>query len=292
MLKAPAVRSVIDGIDHVMIIVDDAQASGSVYEKLGFVVQPLGSHADQGTSNRLIILDDTYIELMAVDYPTTANGVYSAFQATGGGLKSLAMRTPSAHAALDHWNRSDAASQPAVHFRRPVEIDGRMVTASFQIAFLDAEREPGVGIFVCEHETPQYVYRKAWSGHANTAKRVGGITIVARSVEDYETAARIAYGPESEIVEIAGGRRIRTGASFIDYIAPDAFADRFGGIPLPETTRRDLAAAMTLEVESPMKLIGLLEANSVPHIRQDDRVIVPASAAANVVLAFVPATTR
>lgn len=292
MSTDPEVRNIIDGLDHVMVIVDEAQASGSIYERLGFTVQPLGSHANQGTSNRLIILDDTYIELMAVDYPTPANRVYAAFRASGGGLKSLAMRTPSASSALEYWKSRNAASQDAVHFRRPVEIDGRMVTASFQIAFLDTDREPGVGIFVCEHETPQYVYRQEWSGHANTVKTVRGVTIVARSPADYDAAARLAYGPGSEIVDIEGGQRICSGASFIEYITPQAFLDRFGGAELPETNRQDLAAAMTMEVESLTTLQRLLESESVPHIVQDDRIIVPASAAANVVLAFVPAPTH
>jgi len=272
-----------------MIIVANAQHSGDVYELMGFDVRPIGSHAHQGTSNRLIILEDTYIELMAVDYPTPANRIYEAFQASGGGLKSLAMRTADAKSALDHWSSHGAASQAGVQFRRPVEIEGEMVTASFQIGFLDVEREPAIGIFVCEHETPQYVYRKEWSTHANTVRRVAGVTIVAESPGDYEEAGRVAYGKESEFVEIEGGWRARTGESFIDYVTPEAFRDRFGGTAKPASSRRDVAAAMTLEVGSLDEVVRILEANAVQHCRRGDEVIVPAAAAANLVLVFAPA---
>lgn len=275
-----------------MIIVENAEKAGIIYELLGFNVQPIGSHAGQGTSNRLIILDDTYIELMAVDYPTDANGIYSAFQATGGGLKSLAMRTSDAESVREYWSSQNVASKPAVHFRRPVDIDGETVTASFQIAFMDADKEPGVGIFVCEHETPQYVYRPEWSGHANTVRRIAGITIVADLPASYSDAADTAFGADCEHIHIEGGSRIRTGGSFIDYITPAAFASRYGDVPLPATKRGDLAASMTLEIESPASLIRSLETNAIPHVRQNDSIIVPAEAAANVVLVFIPAAAH
>lgn len=54
-------------VDHVVIAVRDLDAACRRYSDLGFVVQPGGHHDGTGTSNALIPLGPSYLELLAVD---------------------------------------------------------------------------------------------------------------------------------------------------------------------------------------------------------------------------------
>ena len=55
---------------------------------------------------------------------------------------------------------------------------------------------PGVGLFVCEHRTPQFVYRPEWQRHANGAQSLTGVTVVADDPAVHLAAARKVFGAE------------------------------------------------------------------------------------------------
>lgn len=56
----------VTGIDHLIIATEDLQAATSLYgDVLGFHVSGGGSHPQFGTANRIIVLGDEYIELLA-----------------------------------------------------------------------------------------------------------------------------------------------------------------------------------------------------------------------------------
>ena len=55
-------------IDHIIIGVHDLEEAALVFsQKLGLVVSGGGKHPTGGTANRIIVIGDTYIELIAVD---------------------------------------------------------------------------------------------------------------------------------------------------------------------------------------------------------------------------------
>src|SRR2546430_16969709 len=57
-------------LDHVIIGVNDlAQATSVFSEKIGLVPRGGGSHRSGGTANRIILIGDTYLELITIQRP-------------------------------------------------------------------------------------------------------------------------------------------------------------------------------------------------------------------------------
>src|SRR5438270_10478079 len=61
------------GIDHIIIRVHDLYEASRIFnDKLGLAVSGGGIHPSGGTENRIIVIGDTYIELIAVRTPEEA----------------------------------------------------------------------------------------------------------------------------------------------------------------------------------------------------------------------------
>ncbi len=61
------------GLDHIIIGVRDLDAATEIFrDRLGLVPSGSGVHATGGTANRIIVIGDTYLELITVRTPTEA----------------------------------------------------------------------------------------------------------------------------------------------------------------------------------------------------------------------------
>lgn len=61
------------GLDHIIIGVNNLEQAARVFtEKLGLTVSGGGNHPEGGTANRIIVIGDTYLELIAVRDPVEA----------------------------------------------------------------------------------------------------------------------------------------------------------------------------------------------------------------------------
>ncbi len=76
----------IQGIDHLVILVDDLDEGVAQYERLGFTVTPGGKHP-RGTHNALVPFQDgAYLELISFWEPDYSEHRWHKHIATGGGL--------------------------------------------------------------------------------------------------------------------------------------------------------------------------------------------------------------
>lgn len=275
----------VKGIDHAMIVVPDIAAAGRLYARLGFDVQPRGDHTHLGTANHLMIFGDDYLELLGVVEPGPLNAAYQGLSAAGGGLATLALKTDSADLAHEAWTAAGLAPEPAIDFGRAVEVAGRTEQAAFRIVRLPAQTRPGVGMFVCQHKTPQFVYRAEWSRHPNTVLGLAGATIVTDAPAKFRDAAEKIFGAGS-VREDDGRMLVDSGTTPIRYLTPTAFARVFAGTAVPGPG--DCAAALSFKVrDMAVAERCLAEAGAAPIRTADLRLIVPAAAAGNVVLEFV-----
>lgn len=87
------------GLDHVIIGVHDlAQTASNFDQKLGLVASGGGIHPMGGTANRIIVIGDTYIELIAVHAPAEAQQSMLARLAKGEGYLNFVLGSNDIHA--------------------------------------------------------------------------------------------------------------------------------------------------------------------------------------------------
>ena len=184
----------VGGIDHAVIMVRDLAAAAAQWTDLGFTVSPRGVHsAHVGAANHTVVFENDYVELLGVLRETEANAPSRAFLARrGDGIERLALATADAAAAADELRHAGIAATGPFAFGRPVPLPGGgEVEARFRIARWPVDVAPAsVRLFVCEHLTPEAVWRPELQRHANTARRLKEIGIVA--ADPSADAARMA----------------------------------------------------------------------------------------------------
>ena len=103
----------IQGIDHVVIVVQDLAAASRDYAALGFTVTPGGTHADGQTHNALIAFaDGVYLELIAFVQPAQPSAHYWWPRlAEGEGLEDFCLLSDDLAGDAMRWQAAGLAAQ-------------------------------------------------------------------------------------------------------------------------------------------------------------------------------------
>jgi len=276
----------VKGIDHVVVVVNDIDQAESAWTRLGFAPQPRGFHTRLGTANHLMVFGDNYFELLGVVEPNEFNAPRRELLKNGGeGLANAALRTDSADVAHKAWTEAGLQPDAVLDFGREVEISGRKEQAAFRTVRLGTRRAKLLGYFVCEHRTPQFVYRPEWARHPNGVKALAGAVVVAEDPfldEDYVTRV---FGASS-VRRVDGDLLVESGGTPIRFMMRERFEEQHPGVKLGRTG--DHPALLRFTVPDPMATAALLSANGVGYARPaDGRVIVSAKDATGVCVEFV-----
>ncbi|MGO4560031.1 VOC family protein [Mesorhizobium sp. 2RAF21] len=236
----------ISDVDHTYLLVHDLEASADHYRRLGFTVSARGLHnAQLGTGNHTIVFAEDYIELLGVLTATTLNEpMRDRLSRYGEGIHAIANRTASADAAKSELAALGIGTGEVSAFSRPLQLfDGAEGIATFRIVHLNSQEAPLGNFFLCQHETPELVWRAEMQKHANGA--VGLDAIVGISADPFQTAKTYArlYGG-SKVEQAEGGYRVHTGAKsaallFFDHQAASAL---FSGQEIGKTPTNGYAA--------------------------------------------------
>lgn len=272
------------GLDHVVVMVDGIDAAEATYQRLGFQVQPRGFHRKLGTANHLMIFERDYFEILGIVEETTFNAERRQWLKSGGGLANVALATDGADLAHDAFQAAGLQPDAPLAFDRAVEIDGRTELARFRTVRIPKVHMPVVGFFVCEHLTPQFVYRPEWARHPNGARGILGVTVIADEpakwipmLERYFGADAVRREGETLLVD--------TGTQPIRYLTRKAYAARYPGI-VP-VRLDDHPALLRLRVEDLSACEALLNRNGVKILKPDGkRLLIPPSEAAHLTLEF------
>lgn len=240
----------INGLDHVVIAVRNLAAAMDHWRNLGFTVSPRGLHsAHLGTANHTIVFDDDYVELLGVVDETEFNASTRSFLRRGSGLERLALRTDDATAAVAGFQVTGIDVIGPIEFRRPVDLeDGHRVDAAFRIFQWPAdETVEGIRLFAVEHLTPGSVWLPKLLRHANGARCIRRVEIVAP--DPHAAASSVARTLATEAEDAGHGVwRVSMGArgGGVEFLEAPRFAAQWGF----GTRNADVHCALVLGVDT------------------------------------------
>jgi len=163
-------------LDHVSHFVSDIDAAARLLESLGFVVTPLSaqyaSGKPVGTSNRCVMLDEGYIEILTPTERTP--GIYLA-----------CFGTPDADFEHRRLAEHGFQPQPIVELSRPLETGG---TVRFRVVRPLPESMPERRIQFVQQMTPEQIWRPEVLAHRNGVTALRAIHICTTDISG--TAAR------------------------------------------------------------------------------------------------------
>jgi Glyoxalase-like domain len=183
-------------IDHVVHAVEDLDAAAGAYRQLGFVVTPRADHPF-GTSNRLVVLGGSYLELVAVTAPERipitgfAARVASHLLTRGPGISHVVLSSgdPQADRAL----LGELSTGEVFSFSRPApQPEGPAITAAFDCVLIHAPAD--LGMFLCHHRVPQAVWNRTTTNHPNRATTITGLDLPVEP-DSLRVLARVAGAP-------------------------------------------------------------------------------------------------
>ena len=277
-------KRAVRGLDHVVVMVDGIDAAEATYKRLGFHVQPRGFHRKLGTANHLMIFDRDYFEILGIVEDTEFNAERREWLKDGGGLANVALATDSADLAFDAFQAAGLTPDAPLFFDRAVEVAGSTEHAQFRTVRIPKTHMPVVGFFVCEHLTPQFVYRSEWSKHPNGARGLRGVTVIAGQPAKWIGLLEKYFGAGS-VAREGDGLRVNTGTQPIRYLTQADYAARYPGVT--PVRPGDHPALLSLRVESLVACEALLRKNGVRVLKPDAaRLLVPPDEAAHLTLEF------
>ena len=274
----------VKGLDHVVVRVDGIDAAEAAYRRLGFQVQPRGFHRKLGTANHLMIFDKDYFEILGIVEDTEFNAERRAWLKNGGGLANVALATDGADLAFDAFRKAGLQPDAPLFFDRAVEVAGKTEHANFRTVRIPKTHMPVVGFFVCEHQTPEFVYRPEWAKHANGARGILGVTVIAEQPAKWIAELEKYFGAGS-VRRDGEGLVVNTGTQPIRYLTRKDYAAHYPGV-VP-VRPGDHPALLSVRVDSLADCEALLKKNGVAVLKPDaGRLIVPPGEAAHLTLEF------
>ncbi|MGB8433680.1 MAG: VOC family protein [Burkholderiales bacterium] len=261
-------RRHIQGIDHVVLVVNDLVAAAESFRRMGFVVTPRGDHT-LGSRNHCVMLGSDYIELLASppDNPHPSRQHYTEFAKGGDGLAAIALRTDSAKEAYTELLWAGFAPTDPVDFSRPVRLPEGTRDARFRITQLAADQTPGGRVFVCEHFTRDVVWRPEYQSHRNGATALAAVAIVTEDVATSASAYERMFDSRAQAID--EGLLIQTGSAPIVLTTGPALAKRLPGIGSSPRLAPKLAA-LFIHVADRDAAADALAAGGMHHARMPD----------------------
>ena len=276
----------IEGLDHVVVTVQDLDGVATQWRDLGFTVSPRGTHSDHlGTGNYTIMFEDDYVELLSVLQPTELNAPSRDFLARRGqGLEQVAFRTHDAAGGVEALSGLGIEAIGPVHFSRPVNRpDGRQAEAAFSIFnWPPTQRPADLRIFACQHHTRDAVWLPELVQHANTAAGLSRVEVLA---PDPAVAARQLGGlldADADVTPTGAVMRTGPGRADILFITPDDFRQTHA-VPTDVALPPEGAVALVLRVRD-LEAAARCAGSGSWHTTRT--VVVPSTRAGGVLLVF------
>jgi len=190
-------------IDHVAHFVEDLDKAVDWLQTLGFAATPRsdqstreadGTELPAGQSNRCIMLDAGYLEILTPTLDTPTSRRTRAQMERYAGVHILAFGTPSAEEDHARLARHGFDPLPLVDLQRSLEVETpsglRQAHARFAVQRVPPERMPEGRVQFCEQCTPEHLWQPRYLRHANGVRALEAVLVCADDPVD--AAARFA----------------------------------------------------------------------------------------------------
>jgi hypothetical protein len=282
-----ALKNVI-GIDHAVVMVRDLDHAAETWKRLGFTLSPRGTHsAHMGTGNYTMMLDPDYLELLGVLAPTEHNAPARTMLEKHEGIERVVFTAVDSAAGADEIRARGYAPIGPTDFERPVTMpDGTKSAAKFRTFQWPVKEAPaGMRIFACQHKTREMVWIPELMRHANGAKRLREVLLVAP--EPAKEAAHLSKMIDREThTETDGAIAVPSGSDRADFVfmTKEQLGRRYPGVSLAGLADRGAAGlVIAADLSAAEKALG---ANGV---RSGQSICVAPAKANGTLLAFVRA---
>jgi Glyoxalase-like domain len=192
-------------LDHVAHFVPDLGAAARLAESLGFVVTPESAHRAQGapagTSNRCIMLEEGYIEILAPTLDTPNARRVRSHMARYNGVHLACFGTPDAEAEHRRLAAHGFNPEPLVDLQRETQHGA----VRFKVVYVPPETMPEGRVQYVEQLTPEVIWNPASLAHTNGITGLEALYVVAD--DPPEVAAR--WARFSALLPSADGDLIR-----------------------------------------------------------------------------------
>jgi hypothetical protein len=273
-------RPHLQGIDHVVVLVRDLHRAREAWQRMGFSPTPRGFHTI-GSQNHCLMFGRDYVELLALPKAHPAMQHYAEFLARGEGLGAIALATDDAARLRAGLAADGIAAEAPLDFSRPVEGLGE---ARFRIVQLPAAAVPGCRAFACQHFTRELVWRPEYQAHANGAREIAAVAVIAEDPAAAAASYARLLGVKPQ--PIAEGLLVQTGGAPIALASRWKLGHRLQGVGLP-LRPRPLVAALFVRVADRARAAAVLRRNGiVPVALADGAFAVSAQDAHGVAVVF------
>jgi hypothetical protein len=194
-------------LDHVAHFVPDLGAAARLAESLGFAVTPESAHRAQGapagTSNRCIMLEEGYIEILAPTLDTPNARRVRRRMALYDGVHLACFGTPDAQAEHRRLAEHGFEPEPLVDLQRTLETGKRV---RFSVVYVPPAKMPEGRIQYVQQLTPEAIWDTPSLAHTNGVTALKAVYVVAD--DPAQVAARWARfagllpRPEGDLVRL------------------------------------------------------------------------------------------
>ena len=263
-------------LDHVGVVTRDLTTLAGQYEHLGFTLTPFARQADGRIGNRCVMLQHSYIELLAVVDPNAASATLDRFLARYAGIHILAFAFGDEQAVLARLRRAGIDAPSDSRIERAVD-DTDTTGPRARFAVIPLPEQPEGRINLVHHLTPEALWQDRFLRHRNNAAALAEVIVVVDDPVD--TAARFSRLVGCPVVPDATGG-----------FALDLAHGRVRLVTDPgRSSVTPCICGVTVHTNDQNIAIGrLLVERAVAHRRDNDTLLVDANEAGGVSVRFVP----
>jgi len=223
-------------IDHLMIKVEECQAAGADFERLGFIVTPLSVIGAMGVANRLVLMKPltggsaNFLELMSVHDPARLNPTIGAMLAGPERAFGMVVTCADADEARAGLIDRGYAPGPVHRLTREWDLGGEVLRVALDVILPMPAPFP---VTLCRYRTLEHYLRPEWRAHPNGAVSLIAIHCVSQNpapaMAYYETLFAKPAAPAPD-----GGLTITPGAVHLSVQEAASFSQAFGQTPLQD----------------------------------------------------------